>query len=116
LLPAREIPHAGIPRTSTPFEERAGFAVYKGVEISGVDPDQLAYFGASIFWRASCHGWNYEDRTTLGAYEEPFRRFLLGEAPWPEKAWLTVGCVPKQHNGGCQTFSLPKFDTKANGY
>ena len=101
---------------ATAFEGRTGFAVYRGAEISGVDPDQLAYFGASVFWRASCHGWNYEDRTTLGAYEEPFRRFLLREAPWPEKAWLTVGCVPKHHNGGCQTFSLPKFDTKANGY
>lgn len=101
---------------ATPFERKDGCDSYKGAEIPGVHPDKLAYLAASLFWRASCHDWNYENRPALGSYEEQFRRYLMGEAPWPEKAYLTVGCVPAGFDGFCQTFGQPKFDSKANGY
>ncbi len=54
---------------------------------AGIDTDKLAYFGLSILWRAAAHKWKMLDgRTTsvdLGSYEEPIRRFLLGETVLP---------------------------------
>ena len=77
--------------------------VYSGNDLmlydasASVDCDmaKLVYFGISIFWRGSVHHW----KTTLGleaeklelcAYEEPLRKFLMDEAPFPDDVVLTV--------------------------
>jgi hypothetical protein len=100
-----------------PFKREESFDVFRGSDIANINADQLAYFAASMFWRASCHDWGYERRSVLGkVYEEEFRRFLLGAGPWPLKAWLTIGCVPKRHDGFCKTFGLPKLDIETRGY
>lgn len=52
-----------------------------------LDADQLAYFAASMFWRASVMRGSYR----LGAYEEEFRRYLLGEAAFSSRVALSVG-------------------------
>jgi hypothetical protein len=94
-----------------PSKTEAGFNVFEASEVSDANADQLEYFAASLFWKASCHDWGYEQRSALGLYQEAFRKFLLGNAPWPEKAWLTVGCVPTSRRGACMTFGLPKLDS-----
>jgi hypothetical protein len=49
--------------------------------------DQLCYFGASVFWRASVHRWAGEFYIDFGSvYNEQFRRFLMGEVGFPEDA------------------------------
>lgn len=74
------------------FADGNATKVYHAAGISEVDRVSLAYFAASIFWRGSIHGWN-ADRTIpvpLGPYSEQFRKFLLGEANFPEHVVLLL--------------------------
>jgi hypothetical protein len=75
-------------RFSTP-----GFTIFEGRSAAGVEPDRLAYFGASIFWRGAAHDWVFmrrnPKRLKFGPYEEPLRRFLLGN-PFPNDAVMIV--------------------------
>ncbi len=49
--------------------------------------DQLCYFGASVFWRASAYPWPGSNHIDLGhIYVEELRRFLIGEAGFPANA------------------------------
>jgi len=77
----------------TPFHQEEGLAIYDLCHLPGV-ADQLLYFGASVFWRASVGRWKDRDRNlpliSLGRYEEEFRRYLLGEAPFPQKVALIL--------------------------
>lgn len=52
----------------------------------------LSYFAASLFWRFSVHPWKTDGgySVKLGPFEEDFRRYLLGEQPFPEHAALWV--------------------------
>ena len=69
-----------------PFLETPTLRGVSGVA-AGIDTDKLAYFGLSILWRAAAHKWKMPGgRTTsinLGSYEDPIRRFLLGETKLP---------------------------------
>ena len=69
-------------------------------KVEGVDWQKLAYFAASIFWRGTACEWRSVAkgggslRIDLGRITEPLRRYLLGEAEFPEDAallvWVTV--------------------------
>jgi hypothetical protein len=56
--------------------------------------ESYLYFAVSVFWRASAHRWKLDrdwlDRIVLGPYQEPFRRYLLNEAPFPQHARVYV--------------------------
>lgn len=71
-----------------------GFTIYEGASIPEVEADQLAYFGASIFWRGAARNWvfmkRHPTRLELGPYAEQLRCYLLDEAPFPEDAVLVV--------------------------
>ena len=63
------------------------FLAFSGTA-TGVDTEQLGYFALSVIWRAAVHQWHtpFGGKTTvlnLGAVEEPIRKFLLGEVPFP---------------------------------
>jgi hypothetical protein len=68
----------------------------KGVQ--GVEVNQLAYFAASVFWRASVYRPKFkatEGRVNLGRqYEEAFRKYLLGLADFPTDTALIVSVSP----------------------
>ena len=72
---------------------------YSVFDTPGIDRDKIAYFAASVFWRASVHLWRYKDGSTttieLGKrYNEEFRLYLLGKAPFPDNAFLTtIACT-----------------------
>lgn len=51
------------------------------------DADLIAYFAASLLWRASV----MSAACALGAYQQEFQRYLLGEAQFPGNAVLGVG-------------------------
>jgi hypothetical protein len=58
-----------------------------------IDTEALTYFAASVFWRAAVHDWEYlklRASISLGCYEEQFRSYLLGEAPFPKSAAMWV--------------------------
>lgn len=63
------------------------FTFYYETSALGIDREKLAYFALSVFWRASVHVWNRQERKTpmisLGKYEEPIREYLLGTKPFP---------------------------------
>lgn len=52
-----------------------------------VDAEQIAYFAASVMWR----GHVMTGGCKLGAYEPIFREYLLGQAPFPNQAVVSVG-------------------------
>jgi len=70
-----------------PLPEYASETVYAGADLPALDMDKLAYFGASIFWRASRGVWSLAGKRQhfleLGRYAEPLRQFLLGEGEFP---------------------------------
>jgi len=65
----------------------AGFTFYYETSALGIERGKLAYFALSVFWRASVHLWNRQERKapmiSLGKYEEPIREYLLGTKPFP---------------------------------
>jgi hypothetical protein len=69
------------------------FLFYEGANIPAIETDQLAYFAASLFWRAAVHDWKIHGqvcpRLSLGPYEEAFRRYLLGDE-FPRNAVLII--------------------------
>lgn len=76
-------------------DPRDNIAVFAGNATVGVDPDQLSYFAASVFWRAGAHTWtvgkNQRLKLTLGPYEEALRLFLRDEAPFPTDIVILAG-------------------------
>ena len=66
--------------------------MYEGASGPGLDMNQLAYFGTSLFWRAGVHDWSLigdPQRLRLGPYEEPLRLYLMG-GPFPKDAVLVI--------------------------
>jgi hypothetical protein len=64
---------------------------YSGKVLPGID--SLVYFAASVFWRAAVHEWIGRGgicHIELGPYAEALRRFLLGEAAFPQHMILVV--------------------------
>jgi hypothetical protein len=67
----------------TPFQGQVS-------DSAGVDVEALGFFAASLFWRLSI---TRLTSLTLGQYEDPFRRYLLGEAGFPENARLVLTLI-----------------------
>lgn len=70
-------------------------AAFAGTGTPGVGVDKLAYFGVSIFWRATLTGWRAVlgqplRPLDLGPYSERLRVFLLEEGPFPEHVSLRI--------------------------
>jgi hypothetical protein len=73
--------------------------------------EQIAYFGVSLFWKATLSGWRDGSRTlppliSLGSYQEPLRRYLAGEGPFPDASALVVS-VYDERNEIVQIFGTP---------
>jgi hypothetical protein len=80
---------------ATAFHIGPGVNLYAGAEIGAFDMDKLVYFASSIFWRGAVHQWKTDRgelpfKVELGNHAEMLRKFLLGEAPFPQDLWLTV--------------------------
>lgn len=87
----------------------------KVLNLSALDVAQLVRFAASVFWRASI---SFRlPRVSLGAYEEPFREFLLGTAlDFPQAARLTVHLVrPTDGTRLDRVVALP-YSGREDGY
>ena len=66
--------------------------LYEGILIPEINSHAITHFAIGIFWKASVYEWN-TDKTipvNLLGYQDEFRRFLLGEAVFPQDAVLTV--------------------------
>jgi hypothetical protein len=74
-------------------KEESNLRVYSASAM-GLNDHKIAYFGLSVFWRASVHSWvtigAQETSIRLGATEEPIRKCLIGEGPFPANIALVV--------------------------
>lgn len=61
---------------------------WKVADASSLDCDAIAYFAASVIWRASIS--DVFSRVTLGSYESRLGAYLLGVAPFPSGVLLIV--------------------------
>jgi hypothetical protein len=60
----------------------------------GIDTEALAYYALSILWKGSVHKWTtlkgQKSSVSLEKYQEPIRRYLSGEAAFPEGVYVIV--------------------------
>jgi len=94
------------------------FRAYSAGESPSIDRDQIAYFAASVFWRASVHTWKQEDGTLVfvtipSEHREVLRRYLLGLDAFPKDAALfMIVCTDSEsHN----MFVMPGNNVKNAG-
>lgn len=96
ILPGKNrFPLLEILDDARPYRTGNGWKAYRAVDTPEIDRDKLAYFGISIFWRASVHTWTLKDHKPihidLGAkYNEALRRYLMAETGVPAQANLSV--------------------------
>jgi hypothetical protein len=84
-------------------KEETNLLVYSASAM-GLDVDKIAYFAFSLFWRASVHSWAtigvQRTSVSLGAHEEPIRKFLLGKGPFPgDTAVVVHACSDRASKG-----------------
>jgi hypothetical protein len=82
-------------KSASPYQASSWSRLYHASKIPSIQIDRLAYFGASIFWRASTHNWRTgklrgNTKGLLGPSERDFREYLLGQRDFPENAALWV--------------------------
>ncbi len=82
---------------ATPFLVQATptVKVYNVESFLGKMTESFLYFGASVFWRAAAHQWEFGGepvaRISLGdRNQEQFRLYLLSQGPFPPNARLYV--------------------------
>jgi hypothetical protein len=78
-------------RTASPILSGPKGGAYNASQVQEIEIEKLVYFAASVIWRASLKQWRiqkqmYEPIRLGSRYQEEFRLFLLGEAPFPENA------------------------------
>lgn len=81
-------------KTSRPSAMNRGRGIYFGEAVpDAIQQSAYQYFALSVIWRACSTEWPGEHGLrvgSLGPYEPPIRRYLLGEAPFPDTVSLNV--------------------------
>jgi hypothetical protein len=100
-------------RESTPIPNDSDLLLYQASSVPGVDSEAIVYFCASVVWRAAVANWwvssiEYEQISLGDQYQEDVRRYLLGEADFPEHVVVVV--VLSQLDQPVLTFNLPRTD------
>lgn len=83
-----------VPPDITDDDGSMGYAISRNPEIN---VNAITHFVMGIFWKASAHSWlkdKKEPRIELGPYGERVRKFLRGEADFPDNMVLNLGVVP----------------------
>jgi hypothetical protein len=86
-----------------PFRAEGRAVIYSG-QAMGIDTEPLAYYALSVLWKGSVHKWTtlkgQKSSIDLGKYQEPIRRYLLGEAGFPDGVYVNVTvCVDPGSQG-----------------
>ena len=72
----------------------------------GIDTEALAFYALSVLWKGSIHTWKtfegQESTVDLGEYQEPIRRYVAGEAGFPDGVYvITTACTDRGSPGMC---------------
>jgi hypothetical protein len=86
-----------------PFKTEEKHVIYSG-EAMGIDTESLAYYVLSVLWKGSVHEWTtlneQKSSIDLRKYQEPIRRYLLGETGFPDGVYVVVtACVDRGSQG-----------------
>jgi hypothetical protein len=96
------------------------FDVLDAAGVPGVDRDKLTYFGVSVFWRAAVHSWHMPSGDPipikLGPYEDPIRRYLLGETGFPKDLVLLVSVSHSMDEMKNKFVTFPWFFRREGGH
>jgi hypothetical protein len=81
-------------RTATPMKSDSTGDLVSTVGIVGMDVEKIAYFAASVFWRASVSDWPIQGKVvpkiSLGALQGEFADYLLGRSRFPTSCNLLI--------------------------
>ncbi len=69
-------------------------SIYAAARNAEIDVPKIVHFAMGIFWKASVHSWSgtrTKPLIELGNHGEEVRKFLRGEADFPEKMALILG-------------------------
>jgi hypothetical protein len=80
----------------TPDATDNGYDGYAAVKNPDIKADKLIHFALGIFWKAAVHSWSGATREPLielGNYSEPIRKFLRGEAGFPNRMAFNIGVM-----------------------
>ena len=96
------------------------FAAFEVAGDSQIDREKIAYFGASVIWRAAVHQWNMPagppKRISLNRYEEPLRRYLMGETPFPDEAAMLAFVSPSTDEMNNKFVTFPWLWKRDGGF
>jgi len=103
----RDFPLMDRLNVAVPIQRAPSVEMFSGTQI-GLNMERLAYFALSVFWRGSVHRWRLHDGSIvfnpLGAFEEPIRRFLVGEAGFPtDVSLVAIACTDSASQGSFYT-------------
>lgn len=71
--------------------------VYFAATNPQIDSDMLIHFAMGVFWKAAVHPWIPDEKQPLidlVGYDEPIRKYLRGESPYPDEMILNIGILP----------------------
>ena len=93
-----------------PVRVESTVITYSG-KAMGIDTGALAYYALSVLWKGSVHKWTtlkgQRSSIDLGKYQEPARRYLHGDAGFPEGLYVIVtACIDRGSQG--MTFAPSK--------
>jgi hypothetical protein len=104
-------------RVAMAIRVEADCVIFSGSAI-GIDTSKLGYYALSVVWRAAVENWkSLKGQTTtvdLGTFEEPVRKYLIGETGFP--AGVAVMVVVCNDLGSQQTIYFPKDSKNSNLY
>jgi eukaryotic-like serine/threonine-protein kinase len=88
-------------QAAKPTKNAVGFDWYDRAAVPSIDREKLGYYALSVFWRASVHLWKEPglnaELIDLGAYDEPLRKYLLGQTGFPANVVLLTRAAPPVH-------------------
>jgi hypothetical protein len=104
-----------------PAFEISGDRAFPASTIGYVAADKLAYFAASVFWRAAVRRWepivgHVIPKLDLGPYEGQLRLFLLSKAAFPEEILLRVVVSSFTKPGENWFVHFPFFNMRKHTY
>jgi hypothetical protein len=96
--------------TSVPPAAFDDTRVYFAAKTPQVLCNKIIHFATGVFWKAAVHPWNpgkNEPLIDLKEYAEPVRRYLKGEAPYPDDMILNIGILPVSVKLKCKSNEFP---------
>jgi hypothetical protein len=116
VLPTLATTEGGFPfysllQKQSPLFDEPGATAYAVSSNPEIHREALVHFALGIFWKASVHSWkqgSISPRIDLGLQGEYFRRFLRGQAGFPQNMALLLEVSPPPVGAICFTHPVSR--------